>query len=96
MLNSDSIISYTTVILSLIGLFRSSSYDTDLRSSSLLNQAVQKIPPNLKESWSMQTVKKEWLRPNMLDFNDWLKEKAEAHECMKSISFKGKMKIMLT
>ena len=26
----------------------------------------------------------------MLDFNDWLKEKAEAHERMKAISFKGK------
>ena len=26
----------------------------------------------------------------MLDFNDWLKEKAEAHERMKTISLKGK------
>ena len=38
----------------------------------------------------MHTVKKEWLRPTMLDFNGWLKEKAEAQERMKAISFKGK------
>ena len=88
--NSDSIIGFATVVSSRVGVFRSLSYDTDLRSSSLLNQAVQKLPPNLKEPWSMHTVKKEWLRPTMLDFNDWLKEKAEAHERMKAITFKGK------
>ena len=60
--NSDSIISFATVVSSLVGVMRSLSYDTDLRSSSLLNQAVQKLPPNLKGSWSMHTVKKEWLR----------------------------------
>ena len=88
--NSDSIISFATVVSSLVGVFKSLSYGTDLRSSYLLNQAVQKLPPNLKESWSMHTVKKDWLRPTMLDFNDWLREKAEAHERMKAISFKGK------
>ena len=59
--NSDSIISFATVVSSLVCVFRSMSYDTDLRSSSLLNQAVHKLPPNLKESWTMHTVKKEWL-----------------------------------
>ena len=57
--NSDSIINFATVVSSLVGVFRSLSYDTDLRSWSLLNKAVQKLPPNLKESWSMHTVKKE-------------------------------------
>ena len=38
----------------------------------------------------MLTVNKEWLRPTMLEYNDWLKEKAEIHERMKAISFKGK------
>ena len=70
--NSDRIISFATVVSSLVGVFRSLSYDTDLCSSFLLNQAVQKLPPKLKESWSMHTVKKEWLRPTKLDFNDWL------------------------
>ena len=85
--NSDSIVSFATVVSSLVAVFRSLSYDTDLCSWSLLNQAVKKLPPNLKESWSMHTVKKEWLRATMLEYTDWLKEKAEAHERMKAISF---------
>ena len=57
-------------------------YDADLVSSALLNQAVQKLPPNLKESWSLHTVKQGWLCPSLLDFNLWLQEKAEAHDRM--------------
>ena len=39
----------------------------------------------------MHTMKKEWLRPTMLEFNDWLKENAEAHERMKAIAVNGKI-----
>ena len=61
-------------------------YDADLNSSSSLNQAVSKLPPNLKESWSSQTVKRNILRPLLLDFNSWIREKAEAHDRMLSTS----------
>ena len=37
----------------------------------------------MKEAWSMRTVKEDWSRPTLLAFNDWLKDKAEAHERMK-------------
>ena len=77
---SENIINYSATISSLVGVFKSLSYDSDLKSASLLNTAVQKLPPNLKESWSLFTVKKHWFKPTLLDFNDWLKEKAEAHE----------------
>ena len=56
--NSDNIINYSAAISSLVGVFKSLSYDADLKSASLLNQAVQKLPPNMKESWSLFTVKK--------------------------------------
>ena len=52
--------------------------------------AVQKFPPNLKESWSLFTVIKHWVKPTLLDFNDWLKEKAGAHEFMKQTSSKAR------
>ena len=48
--NSDNIINYSAAISSLVGVFKSLSYDADLKSTSLLNQAVQKLPPNMKES----------------------------------------------
>ena len=56
--NSDKIINYSATISSLVGVFQSLSYDSDLKSASLLNTAVQKLPPNLKKSWSLFTVKK--------------------------------------
>ena len=39
-----------------------------------------KIPPNMKKSWSLPSVKRCWTQPTVLDFNDWLRDKAEAHE----------------
>ena len=88
--NSDNIINCSATISSLVGVFKSLSYDSDLKSASLLNSAVQKLPPNLKESWSLFTVKKHWVKPTLLDFNNWLKEKAEAHDLMKQTSSKAR------
>ena len=87
--NIDYIINYSATISSLVGGFRSLPYDSDLKSTSLLNTAVQKLPPNLKESWSLFTVKKHWVKPTLLDFNDCLKEKAEAPDLMKQTSSKA-------
>ena len=88
--NSDNIINYSARISSLVGVFKSLSYESDLKSASRLNTAVQKLPPNLKESWSLFTVKKHWVKPTLLDFNDWLKEKAEAHDLMKQTTPKAR------
>ena len=87
--SSDSIVSYALVITSLVSVFQSLSYETDLKSDSLLNLAVSKLPPNMKEGWSLHTVKRNLLRPTLLDFNTWLQEKAEAHERMRTISKKA-------
>ena len=83
--NSESIISYSATICSLVGVFRSLNYVQDLSSASLLGQVVQKLPPNMKEAWSLHTVRRTLDRPTLIDFNDWLKDKAEAHERMKSL-----------
>ena len=88
--NSESIISYSTNICSLVGIFWLLNYHQDLSSASLLGHAVQKLPPNMKEAWSMHTVKRTLDRPTLIDFNDWLKDKAEAHERIKSASLKPK------
>ena len=56
--NSDSIISYSATVSSLVGVFRSLNFLQDLPSASLMNQAVQNLPPNLKEAWSMNNVKR--------------------------------------
>ena len=81
--NSENVIAFSATISALVGVFRSLKFEHDLSSAALLGQAVQKLPPNMKEAWSMHTVKKDWSRPTLLDFNEWLKDKAEAHERMK-------------
>ena len=56
----------------------------------MLNQAVSKLPPNLKEAWSMHTVRHRWQRPTRLELNNWLKEKAEGHEKLGVLNSKAK------
>ena len=72
--NSDNVIAFSATISAMVGVFRSLKYEHDLSSAALLGQAVQKFPPNMKEAWSLHTVKKDWTRPTLLDFNDWLKD----------------------
>ena len=86
--NTDSIISYSATVSSLVGVSRSLNYLQDLSSASLPGQAVQKFRSNLKDAWSMNTVKWNLDQPTLIHFNDWLKEKAEAHERMKTTSSK--------
>ena len=38
------------------------------------------MPPNKKDSWSLHSVERCWIQPTVLDFDDWLSDKAEAHE----------------
>ena len=87
--NSENVIGFSSAISGLVAVFKSLSFNDDLKSVNLLNQAVSKLPPNLKEAWSMQTVRRQWHRPTLLDFNEWLKEKAEGHERLKTINSKG-------
>ena len=47
---SDNNINYSAAISSLVGVFKSLLYDSDSKSASLLIQAVQTLPPNMKES----------------------------------------------
>ena len=83
----ENIINFASVVSSMIGVFRSLRYDSDLNSASLLNQAVGKLPPNMRESWSLHTVKQDMYQPTLIHFAAWLKDKAEAHERMKSTTF---------
>ena len=81
--NSESIISFASCISSLVAVLKSLGYEYDLKSTTVLNQVISKLPPNMKESWSLHSVKKCWRQPTVLDFIDWLRDKAEAHELMR-------------
>ena len=94
--NSESISHFACVILNLVGMFRSLSYEDNLKGSAILNQALCKCPPNMKESWSSYTVERNWFCPNLLDFNEWLKEKIEKQETMKKFLGSRFLHLMLS
>ena len=72
--SSDSITSFASTISNLVGL----------EGVDLLNRALGKILPNMKESWALHTVKRSLIQPSLLHFNDLLAEKADAHERMRA------------
>ena len=88
MLNSENIISYSATVLALVGVYRWLHYVQDITIATLLGQAVQKLPPNVKDAWGMPTVENKCSRSTLIELNDWLKEKAEAQEMMKVTSLK--------
>ena len=78
-------------ISSLVAVFRSLDYEKDLKSISLLNEALSKLPTNIRESLSLFVVKRYWSGPNLIDFNDWLKDEAKYHDQMEDIPGKPKV-----
>ena len=58
--NSENVIIFSSAISRLVAVFKSLSFNDDLKSINLLNQAVSKLPPNLKEAWSMHNVRHNW------------------------------------
>ena len=90
MQNSENVISFSSALSGLVAVFKSLSFNDDLKSVNLLKQAVSKLPPNLKEAWSMHTVMHNWQRPALLDLNNWLKEQSERHERLRVLNSKAK------
>ena len=88
--SSGNIIGFSSTVSGLVAIFKSLSLNDDLKIVNLLNQAVSKLPSNLEEAWSNKTVRRQGHQPTLPDFHEWLKEKAEGHERLKSLNFKGK------
>ncbi len=84
--NSDAIINYSATISSLVCVLQSLSFNEDLRSSNVLKQAVGKLPPNLREAWTSFVVRKQWVKPSLFEFSEWLAEKSEAHDLLKAVT----------
>ena len=74
-----------------VAVFQSLSFHDDIESLTLLKQAVGKLKI-LKEAWSMHTVRYNWQRPSLLDFNfnNWSKEKSEGLERLRTIGLGAK------
>ena len=47
--NSTAIINYSVTISNLVNVLKQNNYEGNLRSSSTLQAAIEKLPPNLKK-----------------------------------------------
>ena len=78
--DSTTIINYSTTISNLVNVLKQYNYEGDLRSSSALHVAIEKLPPNLKENWFFFVDECQEERPDLTLLEKWLARMAFVHE----------------
>ena len=82
--DTTAIISYSITISNLINVLKQYNYKGDLRSSSTLQVAIEKLPPNLKEKWFFFVDECQEDRTDLTLLEKWLARMAFVHEGMPS------------
>ncbi len=77
---SVGIIEYSTVVANLVNVFVDLGYRRDLQSSSNIQVAVSKLPPDLRMRWNEAITGGHVEAANLEAFSDWLQMIADAHE----------------
>ena len=88
--NSTAIIIYSITISNLFNVLKQYNYESDLRSSSTLQVAIEKLLPNLKEKWFFFVDEYQEDRPDPIFLEKWLARMAFVHERMPSIKSERK------
>ena len=74
----------TITISNLVIVLKQYNYEGDLCSSSTLQVAIEKLPPNLKEKWFFFVDECQEDRPDLILLEKWLARMAFVHEGMPS------------
>ena len=82
--DSTAIINYSITISNLVNVLKQYNYEGDLRSSSTLQVAIEKLPPNMKEKWSFFVDECQEDRPDLTLLEKWLARMAFIYEGMPS------------
>ena len=82
--DSTAIINYSITISNLVNVLKQYNYEGDLRSSSTLQVAIEKLPTNLKEKWFFFVDECQEDRPDLTLLEKWLARMAFVHEGMPS------------
>ena len=69
--DSTAIINYSITISNLVNVLNQYNYEGDLRSSSTLQVAIEKLPPNLKEKWFFFVDECQKDRPDLTLLEKW-------------------------
>ena len=82
--DSTAIINYSITVSNLVNVLKQYNYEGDLRSSSKLQVAIEKLPPNLKEKWFFFVDECQQDRSDLILLEKWLAQMAFVHEGMPS------------
>ena len=77
---STAIINYSITISNLVNVLKQYNYEGDVRSSSTLQVAIEKMPPNLKEKWFFFVDECQEDRPDLILLENWFARMAFVHE----------------
>ena len=86
--DSAAIIKYAQLITTYVSVLKQFGFDADLYSESVLNSALQKLPPELQTKWLFLAKSKNYYSADLCKFSEWLNEVAYVHDEM-MIQFKS-------
>ena len=77
--DSAAIIKYSQLIKTCVSVLNQYGFTGDLSSESVLNSAVQKLPPELKTKWLFYAKGQKYQTANFSKFCEWLNDVAFVH-----------------
>ena len=75
-----TIVSFSTFINTITRTLQELKFEADLNSTTILKHATDKLPYSEEFKWNQFVLRRRIQQPTLEDFNQWIKEKAEAHE----------------
>ena len=78
--DSAALINFSVIVSSFVNVLKEYKQLGDLKSSSTLRMAVEKLPPILKEKWWFYVDEKDEDWPDLIMFEKWLGRMAFVHE----------------
>ena len=57
------------------------NFEADLKSTTIFKHATDKLPYSEEFKWNQFVLRRRIQQPTVADFNQWIKEIAEAYEC---------------
>lgn len=80
--DATSVTTFSNVLNNIVWTFKGLGYEDDLRASSNVRTAVEKLPATLSLKWNEHVVGENAQRPTLESLAKWLQKQAEAHELL--------------
>ena len=75
-----TIVNFSTFINTMTRTLQELNFEADLNSTTILKHATDKLPYSEEFKWNQFVLRRRIQQPTLADFNQWIKEIAEAHE----------------